>query len=304
MKAEALRQKSFLSLLIYGARPKTLVAALFPVVLGMFIAKADGFYNIYIYLCTMLCGLFIQIGTNYANDYFDTKAGRDTKKRLGPARIGALGLLSKPTILACTITAFAIASCFAILLTQVAGQLILWMMALAIFLGLSYSMGKYSLANTGFANIVIFIVFGPLATAATYYLQTSFLSTKAAFLGIIPGCLSLMMFAMNNLRDIDEDRNGGKKTLVVRFGFDWGKKEFLRALFISWAIIPLAMMIYHTSIITLLPLILVPQGIKLGRKVQAAKNSEEIAPLFDVVAKYNAMYALFNAIAWRIVASL
>jgi 1,4-dihydroxy-2-naphthoate polyprenyltransferase len=304
MKAEALKQKNFFSLLLYGARPKTLVAALLPVVLGMFLAKSEGFYNIITYLYTLGCSVFIQIGTNFANDFFDSKAGRDTEKRLGPARIGSLGLLSKNVLLACTIISFVIASACAIPLAQIGGPVIYPLMALAVFLGFYYSWGKYSLANTGLANIVVFTVFGPLATSLTYYLQVGTFSKEAAFLGIIPGSLSIMMFAMNNLRDMDEDRTGGKKTLVVRFGFDWGKKEFLWALFLSWATIPLSMMLFHTSMLALIPLLLLPKGIKIGKQVFSAKSSNDIAPLFEVVAKYNSIYALLCAIAWRIISGI
>lgn len=303
MNVETLKEKNFFSLAIYAARPKTLVAALLPVVLGMFIAKGEGSYNIVTYLYTLMCAIFIQVGTNYANDYFDAVTGKDTSERLGPPRVGSLNLVSKQALMTLAILAFGCATLCAIPLAKAAGIYILYLMALAVFLGFAYSWGKYSLANTGLANSVVFAVFGPLATVMSYYIQTGHLSAKAAFIGLIPGSLSIMMFAMNNLRDIEQDRKAGKKTLAVRFGFNWGKKEFQRALFLSWATLPLAMILFNTPAITLLPLALFPQGVKIGKAVNDAETGKDIVPLFERVAKYNALYALLCAIAWRIACS-
>jgi 1,4-dihydroxy-2-naphthoate octaprenyltransferase len=300
MQIEILKQKSIFSLLLYGTRPKTLTASAFPVILGMLLARNCGYYSISVYLCTLFSGIFLQIGANLANDYFDGKNGRDTKKRLGPLRLGSSNLISKKTLLLSTIFSFTIAALFAIPLVQKGGNIIIFLTLLGVFLGFYYSVGKYSLANTGLSNFVIFTVFGPLSTLMTYYLQTGIYKTEVAFIGIIPGCLSLMLFAMNNLRDIEEDRSNGKNTLVVRFGFDWGKREYLISLFTSWLIIPMCLMIYNTPIITLLPLILIPKGVKIGKKILNAKSAKDITVLFEETAKYNLLYALFTIISWRI----
>ena len=304
MNIQALKQKSLLSLVVYGARPKTLVASFFPVILGMLLARASGRYNILIYLSTLFCAAFIQIGTNYANDFFDGKSGRDTSKRLGPPRLTSLGLLPKVTIRTLMIVSFCLASLCSIPLIQAGGPLIIYLMVFAILLGIGYTYGKYSLANTGLSNFTIFAVFGPIGTVMSCYLQTGLFNPQAAFLGIIPGCLSLMMFAMNNLRDMDEDKISGKKTLVVRFGFEWGKKEFLIALFTSWIILPLSMMLYSAPIITLLPLLLMYKGIKLAKKVSHASTPAEIIPLFEETAKYNLLFALAYILSLRIVFAL
>lgn len=300
MNAEALSKKPFLSLAAYGARPKTLVASLFPVVLGMLLARFQGNYNVIVYLATLLTAMFIQIGTNYANDYFDAQAGRDTKERLGPPRIGSLDLISKTALLSLTIISFTLACLFAIPLVAIGGNLIISMLALSVVLGIFYSYSRYSLANTGLANIVVFTVFGPLGTLMAYYFQTGAYDTKAAVFGIIPGCLSLMMFAMNNLRDFEEDKKSDKKTLVVRFGFDWGKREYICSLFLSWLCIPATMMLYSAPLLTLLPFLLLPKGLRLARKVLSAKTPLEIVPLFEETAKYNALFALIYIISWRL----
>ena len=300
MKVEQLREKNFLSLVVYGMRLKTLVASGFPVILGMLLARFDGFYDISVYLCTLFTAVFLQIGTNYANDYFDSKAGRDTDRRLGPPRVGSLGLISKKVLFSLMCTSFATACILSSYLIMVGGAVILYLILAAVALGVFYSFGKYSLANTGLANAVVFIVFGPLGCLMTYYLQSGTYELKAAFYGIIPGCLSLMMLAMNNLRDMEEDKLGNKKTLAVRFGFDWGKKEYLRAVFLSWLIIPLSMMFYGAPIITLLPFLMVKKAYSLGKKVHSAKTPKDIIPLFEETAKYNVIFALLYIVSWRI----
>lgn len=300
MTTKILSEKSFLSLVVYAARPKTLVASFFPVILGMLLARYNGFYDITIYLCTLFAAALIQIGTNYANDYFDSNAGRDTIHRLGPARLGSLGLLSKQALSTLMLFSFAGAAALSLPLIQKGGPIIVYLMIAAIILGILYSFGKYSLANTGLSNFTIFVVFGPLGTLMSFYLQTGLYQTKAAFLGILPGCLSLMLFAMNNLRDIDEDKAHGKKTLVVRFGFNWGKREYLTALFTAWVMPPLSMMIYNTPVVTLLPLVLLPKGVQLAKKVSSAKTPVDIIPLFEQTAKYNLLFALVYILSWRI----
>ena len=300
MQADALKQKSFFGLVLYGARPKTLVASFFPVILGMLLSRYDGHYNIAIYLYTLFAAMFLQIGTNYANDYFDNKALRDTSKRLGPARLGQLQLLSKEMLLTLTITFFLVAAILTIPLIEQGGSVVVYLIAIAIFLGISYSWGTYSLANTGLSNVVVFFVFGPLGTMMTYYLQAGTYDLKAAFFGILPGVLSLMLFAMNNLRDLEEDKQSKKKTLVVRFGFKWGKMEYTASLFTALLLPPLAMMFYSAPMITLLPLILIKNGMNLSKEVNAAKDSVAIIPLFEKTAKFNTLYALLYIIGWRL----
>jgi 1,4-dihydroxy-2-naphthoate octaprenyltransferase len=300
MNVQFLKQKGFFGLIVYGARPKTLVASFFPVILGMLLARFDHHYDIVIYLYTLFSALFLQIGTNYANDLFDHKAQRDTSHRLGPPRLGALGLLSQKELSILTFTSFFISAILAIPLIVKGGILIVFLLLLALFLGIFYSYGRYSLANTGLANIVVFIVFGPLGTAITYYLQSQSYSANAVFFGCLPGALSLMLFAMNNLRDMQEDKKGNKKTLVVRFGFLWGKIEYMLFLFIALVIPPLGLLFFNAPLITLLPLILLKQGFSLSHAVYKAFDSLEIVPLFEKTAMFNTLYALLTIIGWRI----
>ncbi|MCH9812094.1 1,4-dihydroxy-2-naphthoate octaprenyltransferase [bacterium] len=300
----AIAQKSLLSLILLGARPKTLTASFFPVILGMCLARFEGYYNLSLYLATLVCAAFVQIGTNYANDYFDAKAGRDTKKRLGPPRLAGGGLMPRSWVFTLMVASFVIATLSAIPLMMEAGTIVLYLMILAIALGILYTYGKYSLANTGLSNLTIFVVFGPFGTFMAYYLQTGVAKLNPALYGIIPGCLSLMMFAMNNLRDYEEDKEGGKKTLVVRFGFAYGKMEYLLALAISWMTIPLSMMLYKAPLITMLPLIWLPKAARLAKDLSLAEKPTQIVPLFEKTAKYILLFALTYILAWRIAMAL
>ena len=300
----AARPKNFAQLALLGARPKTLTASFFPVILGMCLARFTGQYNLMLYLATLVCAAFVQIGTNYANDFFDAEAGRDTHKRLGPPRLAGNGLMPKKYVFWLMVVSFGIASIAAIPLVAAAGSVVLYLLILAVALGILYTYGKYSLANTGLSNLTIFIVFGPFGTFMSYYLQSGKSALAPAIYGIIPGCLSLMMFAMNNLRDFEEDRAGGKNTLVVRFGFAYGKMEYLLSLAISWLIIPLTMMLYQAPLITMLPLIWLPKASRLAKELSLAEKPEHIVPLFEKTAKYILLFALTYILAWRIAMAL
>ena len=300
MDARTLKQKSKVTLLYYGCRPKTLFASAFPVILGMLLAKFHGHYDIIIYLETLFAAILLQIAANYANDYLDHKDKWDTSERLGPPRLSSLNLISKKeSLLILSLTIFS-----AILLTIPliihGGKLILYLLFLGVFTVFFYSYGKYSLANTGLANLVVFFVFGPLATFTTYYLQTHIYSTEAALLGAIPGCLSIMLFTINNMRDIAEDKKGGKKTLIVRFGFIWGKIEYITALIISLLVPPIFVIYYNIPAITILPLFLLPKSMELAIKVIKTSSPKDIVPLFEKTAKYSILYALLYTIGWRI----
>lgn len=297
---QTLKKPSLLSLYFLGARAKTLTASAYPVILGMVLARFDGSYNIYLYLCTIFTAVFLQIGCNLANDYYDGKEGRDTKNRKGPKRLSSSGVIEKSMLFSFMAVSFMICIISCIPLIQAGGRQIFYMLSLGIFLAIFYTKGKYSLANTGLASPVVLLVFGPIATAYCYFFQTGMFSAKAALFGFLPGSLSMMMFAMNNLRDIEEDRQANKNTLVVRFGFTYGKLEFFFFLLTSM-LLPLFLAYYYSHpVITLLPCALFVVAYKIAYSVHIAKDSNDIIALFPKVARFNIFYSLLSIIGWRI----
>ncbi len=218
---------------IQAARPRTLIIAFSPVVIGSVAAFSEGHFRFYLMLITLISALCIQIGTNLANDYFDFIKGADTSSRVGPTRVTQAGLISPEKVKKGFITAFALAALFGSYLIWEGGILFAIGLPISIALGILYTAGKYSLAYLGIADAFVFLFFGPFATLGTYTLQTQQLSLDAFLIGMGPGALAWAIFLINNLRDIEEDQKAGKMTLCVRVGRKLGKALYLGALFIA-----------------------------------------------------------------------
>lgn len=228
-------------------RPKTLMAALSPVAIGTIIALRDGVYHGPSVLAAVLASACIQIGTNFANDYFDFKQGKDTDKRLGPVRATSAGLVSPTTMKWAMILAFSLAILFGSYIMWRGGFPIVVIGILSIICGIAYTGGPYPLGYNGLGDIFVLVFFGPVAVAGTYYVQALSWSPTAAIVGISPGLISMALLAVNNLRDVDEDTTTGKRTLVVRYGQTFGKLEYIVCL-LGGFLVPGCIAIYQGHI--------------------------------------------------------
>ena len=216
-----------LKLWLEGMRPKTLVASAAPVFIGGVMAyKTVAFFHPFIFFLTLLCALFIQIGTNYANDYFDYQKGADTEQRKGPRRLTQQGLIPPKTMLKAANIVFILASFSALFLIKIGGWPIAFLAILSIALGYLYTAGPFPLGYIGIADFFVLFFFGPIATATTFYLQTKQFSPMAVIAGFSPGLISTAILTSNNLRDREEDLKAGKKTLPVRLGLTFGCFEY------------------------------------------------------------------------------
>ena len=199
-------------------RPKTLWAAVSPVVVGTAIAYADGYFHAPSALVALLCALLIQIGTNLHNDYADFEKGADTESRKGPLRVTQAGLLAPEKVKQATYLTFALAFIAGLYLVFRGGWPILIVGILSILSGFWYTGGKYSLAYRGWADLFVILFFGLIAVGGTYYVQALSITPYVLIAGIGPGLLADAILVVNNLRDWLEDKRAGKRTTVVRFG--------------------------------------------------------------------------------------
>lgn len=240
-----------ISIWLEASRPKTLIASMSPALIGTVFAWKQGSFSLVIFLLTLLTGLAIQVGTNFANDYFDFLKGADTADRKGPRRVTQAGLVTLPVMRKAIIVAFIIAALASAYLTAIGGPYISLLMILYIGLSLGYTSGPVPLAYVGLGDIIVLIFYGPVATLIAYYLQTHELSLQMGILGLCPGLVSTAILAANNLRDVHEDKNCNKKTLVVRFGETFGKIEYTLCL-VAACLIPC----FYGH--TLMPILLLP----------------------------------------------
>jgi 1,4-dihydroxy-2-naphthoate octaprenyltransferase len=212
-----------------AARPRTLPAAIAPVLVGTAAAieQAGDLSRVTAFIAALVGSVFIQIGTNLANDYSDAKRGADTVDRLGPVRVTAAGLVAPRSVLIATWLAFGIAVAAGIYLATVAGWLIIAVGAASIAAGVLYTGGPWPYGYAGLGELFVFLFFGLVAVNGSYYVQLERLDWLPFGLSVAVGCLATAILVVNNVRDVETDRRAGKRTLAVRLGRDRARRLYL-----------------------------------------------------------------------------
>ena len=226
-----------LAIWLEATRPRTLPAAAAPVLVGIAIAIADGTFHLVAGLGALAGAFLIQIGTNYANDYFDFKKGADTEARVGPRRATAAGLVAPSTMKRAFILTFGLAFLVGLGLVYRAGWPILVVGVASIVSGVLYTGGPRPLGYLGLGDVFVLVFFGPVAVAGTVFVQSLSLSVDAIVIGFIPGLLSTAILAVNNLRDADTDVLANKRTVAVRFGKGFARVEYAACVLVPFGIV-------------------------------------------------------------------
>lgn len=226
---------SHLRLWLVAARPRTLPAAVAPVLVGTALAGVEDVFKPLRFAAALLGSIFIQIGTNLANDYSDARRGADTEDRLGPVRVTAGGLMPPRRVLVGTWVAFGIAVAAGSYLAAVAGWELLVVGALSIAAGVLYTGGPRPYGYEGLGELFVFLFFGLVAVGGSYFVQTGDLRWEAVALGIPVGLLAAAILVVNNVRDVETDRRAGKRTLAVRLGRERAVRLFMTMLAVAYA---------------------------------------------------------------------
>jgi len=213
---------------VTAARPRTLPAAVAPVLVGTALAASEDVFRPLAFVAALIGSVFIQIGTNLSNDYSDARRGADTEERLGPVRVTAGGLVPPRKVLVATWLAFGIAVAAGLYLVALVGWELLLIGAASILAGVLYTGGPRPYGYEGLGELFVFLFFGLVAVAGSYYVQTEDLTRVAVDLGVSVGLLAAAILVVNNIRDIETDRRAGKRTLAVRLG-----RERTRWLFVA-----------------------------------------------------------------------
>ncbi len=200
---------------IAGARPKTLPAAIAPVIVGTAFAG----YNAQLtnFLLALIVGVALQVGVNYANDYSDGIKGTDND-RIGPMRLVGSGAASPESVKRAAYLSFLLAAVAGLILSARTNWLLILIGALAIIAAWTYTGGRKPYGYFALGEVAVFIFFGLVATIGTYYVQVNSISSEVFLAAIAMGTLASALLVVNNLRDLAKDAAAGKITLAVRLG--------------------------------------------------------------------------------------
>jgi 1,4-dihydroxy-2-naphthoate octaprenyltransferase len=285
---------------ISALRPKTLPAAMAPVIMGTAMAFGDGFFHLRSALLCLGGALAIQIATNLANDYYDFAKGADNENRVGPVRVTQAGLIKPIWVKLMFLFFFCIAAGISYLLVQRGGEPIAIIGILSILSGFFYTAGPAPLAYRGLGDIFVLIFFGPVAVGGTYYVQALEINYAILIAGLAPGLISVAILTVNNLRDIEGDKKAGKRTLAVKFGQSFAEAEYLTCI-ITAGIIPvilyLVMQDNEKILFTTLALLLAIPSIRL---VINQPDKARLNAALGMTGRFLFVYSVIFAIGWNL----
>lgn len=280
---------------ILASRPKTLLAALVPVVVGTSIAINDNKFKLAAAITALICSFLIQIGTNFVNDLYDYLAGTDKSERLGPKRAVASGFLSVSEMKIGIALTFGLSFILGLYLVYITGWEILLLGVISIIAGIAYTAGPFPLAYNGLGDLASFLFFGLVGTVGTYYVQTQEITATVFWSSIPVGALITNILVVNNYRDRLEDLSNGKHTLAVLIGDKFTRIQYVLFMIISYLILIVVFATYKQSILVFLPLLSLPLSIKLIRMIYTLRG-KELNKTLELTAKLSAIYGLLFAI--------
>jgi 1,4-dihydroxy-2-naphthoate octaprenyltransferase len=274
-----------------AARPRTLPAAFAPVVVGTALAWHEGSFNAAAAVLCLGFSLLIQIGTNFANDYYDYIRGADTGARVGPRRAVAAGLIPPATMKRAMIAIFVAAFATGLGLVAWGGPWLIAIGAASILCGIAYTGGPWPLAYHGLGDVFVFLFFGLIAVGGTFFVQAGRLTLDAVLAGVPVGLLAANILVVNNYRDVETDAAANKRTLVVRLGRGAARAQFGFSLLVA-LVVPVLFFLRGFQAWVLLPLALAPMAWSHARQLRKSQTPGELIALLGATGKLLAIYAL------------
>jgi 1,4-dihydroxy-2-naphthoate octaprenyltransferase len=253
---------------LMAARLRTLPAAIAPVLVGTSIAIQRGIFRPGAFAAALLGALFIQIGTNLANDYSDAKRGADAEDRVGPVRVTAGGLVPPRQVLIATYVTFGLAVVCGLYLVVVAGVELLFVGIASIAAGVLYTGGPKPYGYEGLGELFVFLFFGIVAVTGSTFAQLESWPWQAFVLAVPIGLLAAAILVVNNVRDMDSDRRAGKRTLAVRLGRERGRTIYALMVYGAYLAAPIPWLAGSLSPWLLLPWVTAPLAVRLVRTVR------------------------------------
>ncbi len=279
---------------VTAARPRTLPAAVAPVIVGGALAGRDGAFDGRASALCLGFALLVQIGTNFANDYYDFVKGADTAARVGPRRVVAAGLVAAATMRRAMWLVFAAAFACGLGLIAWGGPWLLVIGVASIACGVAYTGGPWPLGYNGLGDLFVFVFFGLVAVGATYFVQAHRVTTDVLLAAVPIGLLAANILVVNNYRDAETDALAGKRTLVVRLGRRAARAQHAGSLVAAFAMCGV-FFARDGEAWRLLPLLLLPLAWRHVQRLRAAAAPGELIALLGDTGKLLALYAVLAA---------
>jgi len=283
-----------------AARPQTLPAGSAPVVVGAGLAVHEGVFAPFPWLAALVGALLIQIGTNFANDYYDAVNGADTDEREGFTRVTAGGLIPPEQVKYAMAATYGLAVLVGIYLVAIGGVPILAVGLTSIAAGILYTGGPYPYGYRGLGDLFVFVYFGVVAVTGTYYVQAVADAGVALFPMWVPGGIDLVtavvaslpaaglstaILVVNNVRDRETDAEAGKRTLAVMFGYRFGRIEFLAMVGMAYVVPVLFALDSEFGPVALAPLLTLPLAASVSKTVLERTDGDALNPALERVGQ-------------------
>jgi 1,4-dihydroxy-2-naphthoate polyprenyltransferase len=282
-----------LSQWVEGARPRTLAAAVAPVLVGTGAAYALGNANLAFALLALLVSLALQVGVNYANDYSDGIRGTD-QERVGPVRLVGQGLANAGNVKLAAALCFASAALFGLALVALSEAFVMLLVgAVSITAAWYYTGGKRPYGYAGLGELFVFVFFGLVATLGTTYTQAGSVNSASVAGAIGVGAIASAILVANNLRDIPTDRLHGKRTLAVQLGEGRTRALYAALLTVALAAVLVAGVFDSTAFIALLSFALAFPSL---RRVLRGALGKDLVPVLSGTGRFELVYAALLAL--------
>lgn len=286
----SLATPSGLRIWVTAARLRTLPAAIAPVLVGTALAGYEHVFHPLRFLAALVGAIFIQVGTNLSNDYSDARRGADTEDRLGPVRVTAGGLVPPKQVLIATYLSFGVAVLAGAYLIAVAGWALLLVGAASILAGVLYTGGPRPYGYEGLGEVFVFLFFGIVAVAGSFFVQVKHLNWEAFALAVPVGLLAAGILVVNNVRDIDTDRRAGKRTLAVRLGRARTRALFASIVYAAFLLTPITWLFGPLKPWVLLPWLTLTLAAQVVRVV---RNQTDGSSLNEALARTGLLQLIF-----------
>ena len=292
-----------------AARPQTLPAAAAPVVVGTGLAVGKDVFAPLPALAALVGALLIQVGTNFANDYYDAQSGVDTDEREGFTRVTQSGLITPTEVRRAMVATFACSILLGTYLVYVGGLPIVVIGLASVAAGILYAGGPYPLGSYGLGDLFVFVFFGLVAVTGTYYVQAAaalagpfplWIPSRtlpvAALVAALPAAaLSTNILVVNNVRDRETDRRAGKRSLAVLVGYRLSRVEFLLMLGMAYTV-PVVFWLTGFGPLVLAPLLTLPYAARITRTVLTRTDGAALNPALEQVGKLLAAHSVLFAL--------